>query len=182
MEIQTTAIKEVVIVTPKVFQDSRGHFSEVYVKARFDSINEIEFLQDNQSLSVKKNTVRGLHFQKAPFAQAKLVRVICGSILDVAVDIRKNSPTYGKYVSAVLSAENAAQLLVPVGFAHGFVTLEDNTIVCYKVSAQYDAQSEGGVIFDDEELGINWGVGRDTAILSEKDLLLPSFSKLDAGF
>lgn len=182
MEVKTTAIKEVVIVTPKVFQDSRGHFSETYVKSRFDQIDGIEFVQDNQSISTKKNTIRGLHFQKPPFAQAKLVRVICGRVLDVAVDIRANSPTFGKYVSAVISAQNAAQLYVPIGFAHGFVTLDDETIVSYKVSAPYDAASEGGIIFDDAALGIDWGVPREQAILSDKDLLLPSFVNMDRVF
>ncbi|KAF0117641.1 MAG: dTDP-4-dehydrorhamnose 3 5-epimerase [Hyphomonadaceae bacterium] len=182
MEVKATAIKEVVIVTPKLFQDARGHFSETYVKSRFDCIDDIEFVQDNQSLSTHKHTIRGLHFQKPPFAQAKLVRVICGVVLDVAVDIRANSPTYGKYVGAILSAQNAAQLYVPIGFAHGFVTLEDNTIVSYKVSAPYNQQSEGGIIFDDESIAIDWGIARDQAILSDKDMLLPSFSSVDTVF
>jgi dTDP-4-dehydrorhamnose 3,5-epimerase len=110
------------------------------------------------------------------------VRVICGVVLDVAVDIRANSPTYGKYVGAILSAQNAAQLYVPIGFAHGFVTLEDNTIVSYKVSAPYNQQSEGGIIFDDESIAIDWGIARDQAILSDKDMLLPSFSSVDTVF
>lgn len=182
MEIIPTAIEDVKILIPRVFKDNRGYFTETYVKDRFAEVCDREFVQDNQSQSIKKGTIRGLHFQKPPFAQGKLVRVLCGAILDVAVDLRQNSPTFGKWVCEILSEDNFKQLWIPRGFAHGFVTLAENTIVSYKVDAPYNQKSEGGIIFDDPVLAINWGIDKSQATLSDKDLTLPKFSQLEQVF
>jgi len=169
-------IPDVKIFIPKKFGDERGFFSETYSKKLFaDAGIDIDFVQDNQSLSSQKGVLRGLHYQRPPFAQDKLVRVLKGSILDVAVDIRKNSPTFGQHVSAVISAENWSQILVPVGFAHGFVTLEANTEVAYKVSEFYAPDHEDGIIWNDPDLGIDWGLSEEEVQLSEKDKVLPLF-------
>ncbi|WP_108663109.1 dTDP-4-dehydrorhamnose 3,5-epimerase [Acuticoccus kandeliae] len=183
MEFIPLELPEVVLMTPRRFRDDRGWFEETWSRRRMEDAGlALDFVQDNQSLSEPKGTLRGLHFQAPPFAQAKLVRCVAGAILDVAVDIRSGSPTYGRWVSAELTAENGAQLLVPRGFAHGFVTLMPNTAVCYKVDNFYDKASEGGIRFDDPDLAIDWGIDNSAAVLSEKDRILPSFAELDPVF
>ena len=180
MQAIETAIPEVKILVPKQFKDHRGFFSEIYSrKALRDLLGgaDIDFVQDNHSLSAEKGVLRGLHYQIAPMAQDKLVRVVHGAIFDVAVDIRKSSPTFGRHVSAVISAANWQQILVPVGFAHGFVTLEPNTQVLYKVSNYYSPQHERGIRWDDPALGIDWGISAAEAILSEKDRKNPTLSQ-----
>jgi dTDP-4-dehydrorhamnose 3,5-epimerase len=183
MQIQTLAIADVKIIIPKKFGDERGYFSETYNKqALADAGIEENFVQDNQSLSAARGTVRGLHFQVPPIAQAKLVRVLRGSILDVAVDLRRDSPSFGKYVSAVISAREGNQILVPVGFAHGFCTLEPDTEVFYKVSAPYSPAHDRGVSWIDKDIGIDWPVAPADAVLSAKDLALPAFASLPDCF
>jgi dTDP-4-dehydrorhamnose 3,5-epimerase len=171
-------IMPVQLITPKRFGDSRGWFSETYVESRYAALGvSARFMQDNHSFSQDKGTIRGLHFQKPPHAQAKLVRCLRGSIFDVAVDIRAQSPTFGQWVGAILSAENGAQLYIPEGFAHGFCTLEDNTEVAYKVSAPYAPQDEGGVHYADVTLAIAWPSIPEplqiAPLLSDKDMALP---------
>lgn len=167
MKFITNEIEGLVVIEPHIFEDERGHFFEYYQKELFykNGIKD-EFVQDNQSLS-QKNVLRGLHFQAPPYAQAKLIRVIKGAVLDVAVDIRKNSPTYGKHLSIELNERNKKQLYIPTGFAHGFLTLEDNTIFSYKCSNYYSKSSEGVVLWNDKNLAINWDVTQP--ILSGKD-------------
>ena len=156
------------LLSPTVFNDERGCFFESYNYETFKSLGiDDVFVQDNQSYS-KKNVIRGLHFQVPPFAQAKLVRVIKGAVLDVAVDLRKNSPTYGQHFSVVLSEENLLQFYIPVGFAHGFATLEDHTIFAYKCSNIYHKDSERNILFNDKDLNINWNV--DNPIVTNRDL------------
>lgn len=163
-------LSEVKLIDTPRFGDSRGFFSETYSLRAFsqEGIDTV-FVQDNFSLSTTRGTLRGLHFQTQPFAQDKLVRVTRGRILDVAVDIRHGSPTFGKYTSAVLSAENGLQIFIPIGFAHGLVTLEDDTEVVYKVSNFYSAEHDGGLLWNDPALGIDWRLDGISAILSEKD-------------
>lgn len=174
LEVERTALDGVLIVTPRRFSDPRGFFSEVYNRKRFqDAGIAADFLQDNQSLSGPVGTVRGLHFQRPPFAQAKLVRVLKGAIIDVAVDLRAASPTFGQHVAVELSARSWRQLFVPAGFAHGFCTLEPDTEVHYKVDAYYSAEHDGGILWNDPALGINWPVAADAAALSDKDRALP---------
>lgn len=178
MDCTLLAIPDVVLLTPRRFADDRGWFQETWNRRTFEKAGlTLDFVQDNQSLSLKAGTVRGLHLQAAPFAQAKLVRVVAGAILDVAVDIREGSPTYGRWVSAELSAENGAQLLIPRGFAHGFCTLVENTEVCYKVDGFYDKASERGIRYDDPDLAIDWGFDGEI-MLSEKDKILPRLKDL----
>ena len=156
LSVEDTTIPAVKIVTPKKFGDHRGFFSETWSRKAFTDIGlDLDFVQDNQSLSAPAGTLRGLHFQSPPFAQDKLVRVTRGRILDVAVDIRASSPSFGKHVAVELSAENWKQLLVPVGFAHGFVTLEPDTEVLYKVTAPYAPENDHGLAFDDPALGVD---------------------------
>jgi dTDP-4-dehydrorhamnose 3,5-epimerase len=177
MQLTETAIPAVKILTPKKHGDHRGFFSEIYSRKIMRELGiEIDFVQDNQSLSAEKGVVRGLHYQLAPMAQDKLVRVVRGAILDVAVDIRRGSATFGKHVSAVISAENWRQILIPIGFAHGFVTLEPNTEVIYKVSNYYSPTHERGIAWDDPKLAIEWGVDQSAAVLSEKDRKYPSLA------
>lgn len=168
-------IQGLVIIEPTVFEDNRGYFFEAYNGALFEK-NGIttQFVQDNQSKS-SYGVIRGLHYQQNPSAQAKLVRVLEGRILDVAVDIRKGSTTYGQHFDIELSSENRRQLYIPEGFAHGFSVLSETAIVLYKCNALYNKASEGGIRFDDAELGINWQVDPSAAVVSEKDLVLPSF-------
>ena len=167
MIFEKTPIEGLLIIKPTVFEDERGHFFESYQKQRFKENGiDVEFVQDNQSLS-QKNVLRGLHFQQPPFAQAKLIRVIKGAVIDVAVDIRKNSPTYGKHCLIELSEYNKILFYIPAGFAHGFLTLEDNTIFTYKCSNYFNKQAEGALLWNDEQLAINWDVSNP--ILSEKD-------------
>ena len=182
MIIEKTFIEDLVVVIPSVFEDSRGYFFEAYNKAQFhqNGIN-YQFIQDNQSFS-KRGVIRGLHLQINPFAQAKLVRVLQGAILDVAVDVRKNSATYGKCFSVVLSAENKKQLMVPHGFAHGFSVLSETASVLYKVDQLYNKESERGIRYNDPVLAIDWQVNPDEVIVSEKDLILPGFDELDWKF
>src|SRR3954471_6373326 len=160
MQCILTEIPDVKVLLPKKFGDARGFFSETYSRKLLQECAGIDrdFVQDNHSLSAEAGVVRGLHYQLAPMAQDKLVRVVRGAILDVAVDIRKGSPTFGKHVSAVISAANWRQILVPIGFAHGFVTLEENTEVIYKVTNYYSPQHERGIRWNDPQLGIDWGV------------------------
>jgi dTDP-4-dehydrorhamnose 3,5-epimerase len=173
-EIVRTAIPDVLLITPTKHGDHRGFFSETYNRKLLAEHGiEIDFVQDNQSLSAERGVVRGLHFQLPPFAQTKLVRVVRGSMLDVAVDIRRSSPTFGQHVAAVLSAENWTQILVPHGFAHGFVTLEPNTEAVYKVDAFYAPTHDRGIRWDDPALGIDWPIAAADAILSPKDLAQP---------
>jgi len=167
MEIINTTIKDLFIIQPKVFADDRGYFFESYNKSVFNSQNlNLDFVQDNQSLS-HKGVLRGLHFQNPPYAQGKLVRVIKGSVLDVAVDIRKNSATYGKYEAIKLTEDNKTMFYIPEGFAHGFLTLEDNTIFSYKCSNIYHKASEQSIMWNDLDININWGI--ENPIISEKD-------------
>jgi dTDP-4-dehydrorhamnose 3,5-epimerase len=174
---------DVLELQPDRFGDERGLFSEVYNKAEFKRHGlDFEFIQDNQSLSADKGTVRGLHFQIAPFSQTKLIRVVRGAIFDVAVDIRKGSPTYGRHVSAIVSAEIWNQLLIPSGYAHGFCTLEANTEVIYKVDACYSPDHDRGLMWNDPALRINWPVDPDSAILSEKDRNHPALAQLPGYF
>lgn len=182
MKFIETEIKDLLIVEPQVWKDNRGYFFESYNQKHFkDAGINAEFLQDNQSLS-QKGALRGLHGQADPFAQGKLVRVIQGRVLDVAVDIRKNSPTYGQHVDIELSGENQLMFWVAPGFLHGFLTLEDNTIFTYKVTNLYDKASEIGVLWNDSDLNINWGMDQNEIILSEKDTLLPSFKDFNSPF
>ena len=177
------AIPEVLIVAPIRHSDSRGFFSETYSRLGFAEARvATEFVQDNHALSIHKGTVRGLHFQVPPFAQDKLVRVVRGSIFDVAVDIRVGSPTYGQCVSATISAQAWNQIFVPAGFAHGLVTLEPDTEVIYKVSNVYSPEHDKGLLWNDPDLGIKWPVDAETAILSEKDKCQPTLDELPAYF
>ena len=168
-------IPGLVIVEPNVFEDSRGYFFEAYNETIFKQ-NGIacNFLQDNQSKS-SKGVVRGLHYQLPPFAQSKLVRVLDGVIIDVAVDIRKGSPTYGQHFALELSSENKKQLFIPAGFAHGFSVLSETAVVLYKCDALYNKESEGGIRFDDSALNIDWKINKVDALVSEKDIQLPLF-------
>jgi dTDP-4-dehydrorhamnose 3,5-epimerase len=183
MQVEDTAIPEVKIITPKKFGDARGFFSEVYSRAAFEKAGlDLNFVQDNHSHSGAPGTIRGLHFQTAPFAQDKLVRVVRGRVLDVAVDLRRGSPTFGAHVAVELSAANWRQLLVPVGFAHGFCTLEPDCEVLYKVTAPYSAANDYGLAFDDPALGIDWGVDPAQAVLSDKDRKHPRLAELGPQF
>jgi dTDP-4-dehydrorhamnose 3,5-epimerase len=176
----TELLPNLLLIEPKVFEDHRGHFFESY---REDVLAEFGdspvFVQDNQSLS-QKGILRGLHFQKEPHAQGKFVRVITGAVLDVALDIRKSSPTYGQFVAEELTAQNKRMLYIPPGFAHGFLTLEDHTIFTYKCTQYYHPQSEGGVLWNSPSLQIPWGISQP--ILSAKDELLPDFSVFESPF
>lgn len=180
MEIINEPLPGLYVIQPKVFADARGHFFESYRHDVFQQLCPgVEFVQDNQSLS-NKGILRGLHFQKPPHAQDKLVRVVAGAVLDVALDIRKSSPTYGQSFSIELSASNFMMLLIPKGFAHGFLTLEDQTIFQYKCSDYYHPQSEGGILWKSEGAGIKWGV--DEPLLSEKDKIHPEFKNFISPF
>lgn len=183
LKVEALAIPDVKLVTPPRFGDDRGFFSETYNAQRFKEAGiGADFVQDNHSLSAQKGTVRGLHFQAPPFAQAKLVRVLRGSIIDVAVDARKGSPTYGQWVSAELSAENGVQIYVPRGFLHGFATLEPDTEIAYKVDNYYSKECDGSVLWSDETLGIDWGVRPEEAMLSDKDKTAQSFAEFKTPF
>lgn len=175
MQFTTCDIPGLIIIEPKIFGDSRGYFFEAYNESVFKK-NGItcDFVQDNQSQS-SFGVIRGLHFQMNPHAQAKLLRVLAGKILDVAVDIRKGSPTYGKYFGIELSAENKKQLFIPAGFAHGFSVLSETAEVLYKCDSFYNKESESGIRFDDPEIGIDWKVDPSKANVSEKDNILPLF-------
>ena len=181
MKITPTKIKDVLIIEPDVFEDHRGWFTEIYNKEKFrDYEIDIDFIQDNHSFSLKKGTLRGLHFQNNPFAQAKLVICTRGAVLDVAVDLRKNSPSFKQWVAVELTAENKKQLFIPRGFAHGFILLEDNSEFHYKVDNKYSKEHEGSIRYDDPELGIDWVV--DNPILSDKDLNAPYLKDININF
>lgn len=183
MQFEVTSIPPVMIVTPKKHGDARGFFSEVYKQSEWEKAGlDYTFVQDNHSFSAPVGTLRGLHFQTPPFAQDKLVRVTRGRILDVAVDIRRSSPTFGKHVAIELSAENWRQLFVPIGFAHGFVTLEPDTEVQYKVTALYSAANDRGLAYDDPDIGIDWPLPPGGALLSEKDKRWPGMRDLTDAF
>ena len=180
---ETTDIPGLILVTPKKFDDDRGYFSEVYNLKRYSKGNiDHTFVQDNQSISLKKSTIRGLHFQSPPSAQDKLVRVGQGSVMDVAVDIRKSSKYFGKYFKVKLSAENRKQLFIPKGFLHGFVSLEDNTELLYKCSDFYAPEHDCTVRFDDPDLNIDWGQHDSVLNISYKDLRGVSFKDLSSPF
>jgi dTDP-4-dehydrorhamnose 3,5-epimerase len=184
MKVEDTALDGVKIVTPDRFGDARGFFSESYNERRWQEsgLPPLRFVQDNHSLSRETGVIRGLHFQTAPFAQDKLVRVTRGRILDVAVDIRRSSPTFGRHIAVEISAENWRQLLVPIGFAHGFCTLEPDTEVIYKVTNFYSAPNDRGLAFDDGDLDIAWPIAPARAILSEKDRRWPRLRDLSDTF
>ena len=183
MTFTRTAIPDVVIIEPKVHGDSRGYFVETFVSNKLEEFlgYKINFCQDNESKS-SKGVLRGLHYQLPPHAQTKLVRVISGRVLDVAVDIRKNSPTFGKYVAVELSGENKKQLLIPRGFAHGFVVLEDDTIFAYKVDNYYSPECDRGIAFDDKNLNIDWILNHDELNLSAKDTKQPKLNETNDLF
>lgn len=183
MLFEDTEIPSVKIVTPKKHGDARGFFSEVYKQSDWRAAGlDYTFVQDNHSLSAPVGTLRGLHFQTPPFAQDKLVRVVRGRILDIAVDIRRSSPTFGKHVAVELSAANWRQLFIPVGFAHGFITLEPDTEVLYKVTAVYAAPHDRGLAFNDPDLGIAWPLPPGGPLLSEKDKHWPCLRDLAETF
>ena len=182
MEVKETKIKGVYIIEPKVFKDSRGYFFESYSKREFDSkIGIIDFVQDNESCSTK-GVLRGLHFQKPPYSQAKLVRCVVGKVRDVAVDLRKDSPTYGEYVSVELSEENHLQFYIPKGFAHGFEVLSDVAVFQYKCDEYYHPETEGGIDPFDTEIGIDWTTSKVEAIVSEKDKKHPGLKEFKTPF
>ena len=183
MTFTRTAIPDVVIIEPKVHGDSRGYFVETFVSNKLEEFLgfKINFCQDNESKS-SKGVLRGLHYQLPPHAQTKLVRVISGRVLDVAVDIRKNSPTFGKYVAVELSGENKKQLLIPRGFAHGFVVLEDDTVFAYKVDNYYSPQCDRGIAFDDKNLNIDWILNHNELNLSAKDTKQPKLNETNDLF
>ncbi len=181
MKAERLAIADLLLIEPTRFGDDRGFFSEVFSRRALAAHGiTADFVQDNHSLSRQKGVVRGLHFQRPPSAQGKLVRVVRGSILDVAVDIREGSPTYGQHVACELSASNWQQLWVPPGFAHGFVTLEEDTEVLYKVDAYYDREADAGIAWNDPALGIDWPV--NDPILSDKDRKAPKLSDIPPPF
>lgn len=178
MELIQTPLQDCFVIIPRVFEDERGVFCETYNKKTFAATTglNIAFVQDNQSRS-KKGVLRGLHFQKGTMAQAKLVRAIQGEILDIVVDLRKESDTYGQSFSVVLTSENRKQLFVPRGFAHGFITLSETSVFGYKCDNYYDAASEGGIIYNDATLALDWHLSEDEFIISEKDLQLPTIKE-----
>ena len=180
MQFKRTKIEDVVIIEPKVHGDDRGYFVETFRQDKLEDFLgfKVRFCQDNESKS-SRGVLRGLHYQLAPAAQTKLVRVIQGRVLDVAVDIRKGSPTFGQYVAVELSAENKRQLFVPRGFAHAFVVLEDDTIFAYKVDNYYSPENDRGVAFDDPAIGIEWGIERKELNLSDKDTKQPLLADAD---
>ncbi len=182
MKVSEVGLNGLMLVEPEVFEDQRGYFFESYNEEKFarNGLN-YRFVQDNQSRSVK-GVVRGLHYQLEPYAQIKLLRVLEGKVLDVAVDIRENSPTFGKWYSVELSDENRRQVLIPKGFAHGFTVISDYATVFYKCDRLYNPGSERGIRFDDEVLGIDWGFPVEKAIVSEKDASLPSFHDAEKNF
>ena len=182
MEIIKTAIKGLVIIEPKVFQDTRGYFFESFSQREFEEkVRKINFVQDNESMS-SYGVMRGLHFQRPPYTQSKLVRCVKGRVLDVAVDIRKGSPTFGQHVAVELTEENHRQLFIPRGFAHGFAVLSEVAIFQYKCDNFYAPQADGGIQLRDEELGIDWRIPTAEAILSEKDLKHPLLKDFNSPF
>ena len=179
MKVEETKLKGCYIIEPRVFNDDRGYFFESYNEEKFNAAigQKVEFVQDNESFSVK-GVLRGLHFQKGEYAQAKLVRVTHGEVLDVAVDLREDSPTYLQHVSVRLSADNKKQLFVPRGFAHGFIVLSDTVVFNYKCDNFYNKASEGGIIYNDSTLNIDWILKEEEYLVSEKDAILPTVKEL----
>jgi dTDP-4-dehydrorhamnose 3,5-epimerase len=183
LDIRPTAIAAIKLLTPRKIGDPRGFLSEVYKRSELEAVGLfLDFVQENHLLSERAGTIRGLHFQIPPFAQDKLVRVVRGRILDLAVDLRRSSPTFGRHVAAELSAENWQQLLIPKGFAHGFCTLEPNTEVVYKATNEYSREYDRGVLWNDPELGIDWPVSESTACLSDADKAHPRLRELPVFF
>lgn len=181
MKVVETKLKDVKIIEPKVFGDHRGFFTESYSQEVFEKAGiHHHFVQDNHSLSAQAGVLRGLHFQRGDAAQTKLVRVVTGAVLDVVVDLRKGSPTYKQWEGYILSEYNQRQLLVPKGFAHGFLTLTPHVNFLYKCDQYYDAQADGGIAFDDPELNIDWPIDLEKAILSEKDRKHPTLKEFEA--
>tara|TARA_R110002049_G_scaffold51245_4_gene145074 strand:- start:13704 stop:14249 length:546 start_codon:yes stop_codon:yes gene_type:complete len=178
MTVKETKLKDCFIIEPKVFNDSRGYFFESFNQNKFNKLidQEVNFVQDNESFS-SIGVLRGLHYQTGEYAQAKLVRVIKGNVLDVAVDIRKDSPTFGQHFSIELSETNKKQLFIPCGFAHGFVVLSDTVIFSYKCDNYYNRESEAGIIYSDKDLNIDWKLDEKEFVISEKDLQLPTFKE-----
>lgn len=182
MEVIKTDIEGVVIIEPRIFKDARGYFFESYSKKEFDEkVHPVDFVQDNESMSTK-GVMRGLHFQRPPYTQSKLVRCVKGRVLDVAVDIRKGSPTYGKHVAVELSEDNHRQFFVPRGFAHGFAVLSDVAVFQYKCDNFYHPEADGGISIADESLGIDWQIDPSNAVLSEKDLKHELLKDFDSPF
>lgn len=182
MKFIETEIPDLYIIEPLVYGDDRGYFLETFNKNKFeDVIGKVSFVQDNESKS-SRGVLRGLHFQKPPFSQSKLVRCVKGRVMDVALDIRKGSPTYGMHVAIELSGENKRQLFIPRGFAHGFSVLSDNAVFAYKVDNWYAPEYDSGIRYDDKELNINWGLNVDEVQLSVKDKYLECFKELDSPF
>ena len=182
MDVIKTAIEGLVIIEPKVFQDARGYFFESFSQREFEAkVRKVNFVQDNESMS-SYGVMRGLHFQRPPFTQSKLVRCVKGRVLDVAVDIRKGSPTYGQHVAVELSEDNHRQFFVPRGFAHGFVVLSETAVFQYKCDNFYAPEADGGINIKDETLGIDWGISFEEAILSEKDTKHVSLKDFDSPF
>jgi dTDP-4-dehydrorhamnose 3,5-epimerase len=182
MTIENTPIQDLLIINPTVFEDARGYFFEAYNQNALAAQGiTINFVQDNQSFS-KRGTLRGLHYQNPPYVQTKLVRVLQGEIIDVAVDIRRESPTYGQHFAIKLSAENKKQLLIPHGFAHGFSVISETAVVLYKCDQFYNKESEGGIRFDDSSLNIDWGMDLKDAIVSDKDMVLPGIEGCNSEF
>jgi len=183
LTVQPTDIPDVLVLIPRRFGDARGWFAETYSTRSFaPALGETVFVQDNQAFSAARGTLRGLHFQRPPEPQAKLVRVLRGSIFDVAVDIRANSPTYGRWVGKTLTADGGEQLFVPRGFAHGYCTLEPDTEVAYKVDGFYSPSCDAGLAWDDPTIGIVWPIAADEVILSDKDTTMPAFSGFASPF
>ena len=180
MTVSETELKDCFIIEPQIFSDERGYFFESFHKDKFQQLTniEVDFLQDNEAFS-NRGIIRGLHFQKGQFAQAKLVRVVKGKVLDVALDIRPGSKTYGKHFSIILSEKNKKQLFIPRGFAHGYAVLEDNTVFSYKCDNYYNKESEGGVIYNDKDLLIDWMLKDEEVLLSVKDNKLKPLIKLE---
>ena len=182
MDVIRTEIDGVVIIEPKIFGDARGYFFESFSQREFEEkVRKINFVQDNESMS-SYGVMRGLHFQRPPFTQSKLVRCVKGAVLDVAVDIRKGSPTYGQHVAVELTEDNHRQFFVPRGFAHGFAVLSETAIFQYKCDNFYAPQADGGISIKDESFGIDWKISTDKALLSEKDTLHECFKDLDSPF
>jgi len=182
MKFIKTEIEGLTIIEPTVFGDERGYFLESYNQKKFEeSIGQFSFVQDNESKS-SKGVLRGLHFQKPPYEQAKLVRCIEGEVLDIAVDIRKNSKTYGQHIAVLLSGDNKRQLFVPRGFAHGFLVLSDTATFAYKVDNTYAPEFDAGIRWNDNELNIQWGMEDSEVMISEKDAVLPFFSEFESPF
>lgn len=182
MTLKETKLKDCFIIEPQIFKDQRGYFLETFNQKKFQELTgkTVDFVQDNESLS-SKGVLRGLHYQTGIFAQAKLVRVIKGKVLDVAVDLRKDSPTFGQHFSIELSEENKLQLYIPRGFAHGFIVLEEDTLFSYKCDNFYNKASESGIIYNDSTLNIDWILNQDQLIVSDKDIILPTFENFSHG-